>query len=72
VEEGWDEMGLRGRKKGVRDRKEKVECKLPFNKHNKRFPCQMETGPNWQYWALSLVCACVCVVGVCNSAVGSG
>ena len=34
MEERWDEMGLRG-EKGVRDGEEKVECKLPFNKHNK-------------------------------------
>jgi len=36
-----------------------LEDKLPFNKHT-GFPCQMETSPNWQYWALSLVWACVC------------
>ena len=28
-DEGW------GREKKARDGKEKVECKLPFNKHNK-------------------------------------
>ena len=62
-DEGW------GREKKARDGKEKVECKLPFNKHNK---VSLPDGDQSQLAILGTflgVCVCVCV---CNSAVSSG
>ena len=59
------------REKGVGDGEEKVEGKLPFNKHSK---VSLPDGNQSQLRILGTFLGCehVCVAGVCNNAVGSG